>query len=59
MQLVSLLNELQLELTSLETEEPNLERVFRIASFIILGVILLGISYAYQKDWLGLQKSEG
>jgi ABC-2 type transport system ATP-binding protein len=28
LQLVSLLNELQLELTHLETEEPNLERVF-------------------------------
>ena len=28
LQVVSLLNELQLELTSLETEEPNLERVF-------------------------------
>jgi ABC-2 type transport system ATP-binding protein len=28
LRLVSLLNELQLELTSLETEEPNLERVF-------------------------------
>jgi ABC-2 type transport system ATP-binding protein len=28
LQLVSLLNEFQLELTSLETEEPNLERVF-------------------------------
>jgi ABC-2 type transport system ATP-binding protein len=28
LQLVSLLNELQLELISLETEEPNLERVF-------------------------------
>lgn len=28
LQIVSLLNELQLELTSLETEEPNLERVF-------------------------------
>jgi len=28
LQLVSVLNELQLELTSLETEEPNLERVF-------------------------------
>jgi ABC-2 type transport system ATP-binding protein len=28
LQLVALLNELQLELTSLETEEPNLERVF-------------------------------
>jgi ABC-2 type transport system ATP-binding protein len=28
LRLVSLLNELQIELTSLETEEPNLERVF-------------------------------
>jgi len=28
LRLVSVLNELQLELTSLETEEPNLERVF-------------------------------
>jgi ABC-2 type transport system ATP-binding protein len=28
LRVVSLLNELQLELTSLETEEPNLERVF-------------------------------
>jgi uncharacterized membrane protein len=36
----------------------NLERIYRIASFIILGVILLAISYAYQKDWLGLQKTE-
>jgi uncharacterized membrane protein len=36
----------------------NLERVYRIASFIILGVILLAISYAYQKDWLGLQKGQ-
>jgi uncharacterized membrane protein len=36
----------------------NLERIYRIASFIILGVILLAISYAYQKDWLGLQKGQ-
>jgi len=36
----------------------NMERVYRIASFIILGVILLAISYAYQKDWLGLQKGQ-
>jgi ABC-2 type transport system ATP-binding protein len=28
LQLLALLTELQLELTSLETEEPNLERVF-------------------------------
>lgn len=36
----------------------NLERIYRIASFIILGVILLAISYAYQKDLLGLQKGQ-
>ena len=31
-----------------------LDRVYRIASFILLGVILLAISFAYQKNWLGL-----
>jgi uncharacterized membrane protein len=36
----------------------NLDRAYRVASFIILGVILLAISYAYQKDWLGLQKGK-
>ena len=34
-----------------------LQRGYRILAFMILGVILLAISYAYQKDWLGLQKS--
>jgi uncharacterized membrane protein len=34
-----------------------LQRGYRILSFMILGVILLAISFAYQKDWLGLQKS--
>ena len=33
-----------------------LDRVYRILSFIILGGMLLAISYAYQKDWLGLQR---
>jgi uncharacterized membrane protein len=36
-----------------------LERGYRIASFIVLGAILLAISYAYQKDWLGLKTIEG
>lgn len=32
----------------------ELEKGYRILSFIILGVLLLGISFAYQKDWLKL-----
>jgi hypothetical protein len=26
-----------------------------VLSFIVLGAILLAVSYAYQRDWLGLQ----
>ncbi len=33
-----------------------LEHGWRVLSFIILGVMLLGVSYAYQRDWLGLQR---
>ena len=33
-----------------------LEHGWRVLSFIVLGVILLGVSYAYQRDWLGLQR---
>lgn len=36
-----------------------LEHGWRVLSFIILGVILLGVSYAYQRDWLGLQRRAG
>jgi uncharacterized membrane protein len=32
-----------------------LDHVWRVLSFIILGALLLGVSYAYQRDWLGLQ----
>jgi uncharacterized membrane protein len=32
----------------------ELERVYRIVSFIVLGVLLLAISFAYQRDWLKL-----
>ena len=32
-----------------------LDHGWRVLSFIILGMLLLGISYAYQRDWLGLQ----
>ncbi len=33
-----------------------LEHGWRVLSFIILGALLLAISYAYQRDWLGLQR---
>ena len=32
----------------------ELDRVYRILSFIVLGILLLAISFAYQKDWLKL-----
>ncbi|MGA3126380.1 MAG: DUF2339 domain-containing protein [Candidatus Korobacteraceae bacterium] len=33
-----------------------LDRGWRVLSFIILGALLLAVSYAYQRDWLGLQR---
>lgn len=36
----------------------GLERGWRVLSFIILGALLLAVSYAYQRDWLGLQRSQ-
>jgi uncharacterized membrane protein len=35
----------------------GLDRVYRILSFIVLGVLLLAISFAYQRDWLRLRES--
>ena len=32
----------------------QLDREYRIVSFIILGVLLLAISFVYQRDWLQL-----
>ncbi|MGA7292804.1 MAG: DUF2339 domain-containing protein [Terriglobales bacterium] len=32
----------------------QLDRGYRILSFMILGVLLLGVSFVYQKDWLKL-----
>ncbi len=32
----------------------ELERVYRIVSFIVLGLLLLAISFAYQRNWLKL-----
>jgi uncharacterized membrane protein len=41
----------------------QLDRGYRIISFIVLGVLLLAISFVYQRDWLqlsgGRKKSEG
>jgi len=35
----------------------ELDRGYRIVSFIVLGVLLLAISFVYQRDWLKLSKS--
>lgn len=32
----------------------QLDRVYRILSFIVLGALLLAVSFAYQRDWLKL-----
>jgi uncharacterized membrane protein len=34
----------------------DLDHLWRVLSFIVLGGLLLAISYAYQRDWLGLQR---
>lgn len=35
----------------------QLERAYRIVSFIVLGVLLLAISFVYQRDWLKLSRT--
>jgi len=35
----------------------ELDRGYRIVSFIVLGVLLLAISFVYQRDWLKLSKA--
>ncbi len=35
-------------------DSRELSQVYRILSFIALGVVLMGISYAYHRDWLKL-----
>lgn len=37
----------------------QLDRGYRIVSFIVLGVLLLAISFLYQRDWLQLSRSKG
>jgi uncharacterized membrane protein len=36
----------------------NLSQGYRVVSFLCLGVLLMAISFAYQKDWLALRDSE-
>jgi uncharacterized membrane protein len=35
----------------------DLSRGYRIVSFIFLGVLLLAVSFAYQRDWLRLSRT--
>jgi uncharacterized membrane protein len=39
-------------------DTSQLDRIYRILSFIALGVLLLVISFAYQRNWLRLPSSE-
>jgi uncharacterized membrane protein len=36
----------------------QLERIYRILSFVVLGILLLAISFAYQRDWLKLSAAK-
>ena len=38
-------------------DTSQLDRVYRILSFIVLGILLLAISFVYQRDWLKLSGS--
>ena len=37
-------------------DTSQLDRIYRILSFVVLGVLLLAISFAYQRDWLKLPR---
>jgi uncharacterized membrane protein len=39
-------------------DSRELQQVYRILSFIALGVMLMGISYAYHRDWLKLSANK-
>ena len=34
----------------------NLSQGYRVVSFLGLGALLMAVSFAYQKDWLGLRE---
>jgi uncharacterized membrane protein len=33
----------------------NLSQGYRVVSFLCLGILLMAISFAYQRDWLALR----
>ena len=37
----------------------SLDKGYRVLSFLVLGALLMGISYAYQRDWLKLAPQTG
>ena len=37
----------------------GLQQAYRIVSFILLGVLLLAVSFLYQEDWRKLRSDEG
>ena len=39
-------------------DTSELDRIYRILSFIVLGILLLAISFAYQRDWLKLSSGK-
>jgi uncharacterized membrane protein len=39
-------------------DTSQLDRVYRIVSFIVLGILLLAISFVYQRDWLKLSANK-
>ncbi len=53
--LVALTHEIS-DYYSLDTSQ--LDRIYRILSFVALGVLLLAVSFAYQRDWLKLTSAK-
>ena len=39
-------------------DTSQLDRIYRILSFVALGVLLLAVSFAYQRDWLKLTSAK-
>jgi len=39
-------------------DTSQLDRIYRILSFVALGVLLLAVSFAYQRDWLKLSSAK-
>ena len=40
-------------------DTSQLDRIYRILSFVALGALLLAVSFAYQRDWLKLSSAKG